>query len=78
MTTKTYDLTPEDLEAKRVEIEQRLIALKREALKAKWLTAWQITKAVLFPLFVIVGAVGFVVFGALFAILAESFKRVTK
>ena len=78
MTTKTYDLTPEELEAKRVEIEQRLIALKREALKAKWLTAWQITKAVLFPLFVIVGAVGFVVFGALFAILAESFKRVTK
>ena len=78
MTTKTYDLTPEDLEAKRVEIEQRLIALKREALKAKWLTAWQITKAVLFPLVVIVGAIGFVVFGALFAILAESFKRVTK
>jgi hypothetical protein len=78
MTTKTYDLTPEELEAKRVEIEQRLIALKREALKAKWLTAWQITKAVLFPLVVIVGAVGFVVFGALFAILAESFKRVTK
>jgi hypothetical protein len=78
MTTKTYDLTPEELEAKRVEIEQRLVALKREALKAKWLTAWQITKAVLFPLFVIVGAVGFVVFGALFAILAESFKRVTK
>jgi len=78
MTTKTYDLTPEELEAKRVEIEQRLIALKREALKAKWLTAWQITKAVLFPLVVIVGAIGFVVFGALFAILAESFKRVTK
>jgi len=78
MTTKSYDLTPEDLEAKRLEIEQRLIALKREALKAKWLTAWQITKAVLFPLVVIVGAVGFVVFGALFAILAESFKRVTK
>jgi len=76
--SKTYELTPEDLEAKRLEIEKQLIALKREALKAKWLTAWQITKAVLFPFVVIVAAVGFVVFGALFAILAESFKRVTK
>jgi hypothetical protein len=77
-TKEKYEMTPAELEAKRLEIEQRLIALKREAVKAKWLTAWQITKAVLFPLFVIVGAVGFVVFGALFAILAESFKRVTK
>ena len=77
-TSKTYELTPEDLEAKRLEIEQRLIALKRAKLKAQWLTAWQITKAVLFPLVVIVGAIGFIVFGALFAILAESFKRVTK
>ena len=77
-TQGSYDLTPEELEAKRLEIEKQLIALKREALKAKWLTAWQITKAVLFPLVVIVGAIGFIVFGALFAILAESFKRVTK
>ena len=76
--TINQEMTPADLEAKRLEIEKRLIALKREALKAKWLTAWQITKAVLFPLVVIVGAVGFVVFGALFAILAESFKLVTK
>lgn len=76
--TINQEMTPADLEAKRLEIEKRLIELQRQKRKAQWLTAWQITKAVLFPLVVIVGAIGFIVFGALFAILAESFKRVTK
>jgi hypothetical protein len=72
------EMTPAELEAKRLEIEQRLIALKREKVKAQWVAGWQITKAVMFPLVVVVGVVGFVVFGALFAILGESFKRITK
>ena len=76
--SKTYDFTPEDLEAKRLEIEKRLIALKREKTKAKWLAAWQITKVILFPLVVVVGVVGFIVFGALFAVLGESFKKIYK
>ena len=76
--SETYDLTPEELEQKRLEIEQRLIALKREKVKAQWVAGWQITKAVLFPFMVIVGFLGFIVFGALFAILGESFKRITK
>jgi hypothetical protein len=78
MTTKSYDLTPEELEAKRAEIEKRLIALKREKVKAQWLAVWQIIKVVLFPLVVVVGVVGFVVFGALFAVLGESFKKIYK
>jgi hypothetical protein len=32
----------------------------------------------LFPLVVVVGVVGFVVFGALFAVLGESFKKIVK
>jgi hypothetical protein len=78
MATKTYDLTPEELEARRVEIEQQLIQIVREKRRAQWLAGWQITKAVFFPLVVLVGVVGFVVFGALFAVLGESFKKILR
>ena len=77
-TKKTYDLTPEELEQKRLAIEQELIAIKRAKTKAKWVTAWQITKAVLFPVFVVVAVVAFVCGGAILGVLGESLKRVVK
>ena len=72
------EMTPAELEELRLGIERKLIALKREKTKAQWLAVWQITKVVLFPLVVVVGVIGFVVFGALFAVLGESFKKIVK
>jgi len=75
---KNEEMTPAELEEIRLGIEQRLIALQREKTKAKWLMAWQVTKAVLFPVFVIVAIVAFVCGGAVLGILGESLKRVVK
>ena len=76
--TNYQEMTPAELEAKRLEIENTLIQLVREKRRAQWVAAWQITKAVCFPLVVLVGVVGFVVFGALFAVLGESFKKILR
>jgi len=70
-------MTVKDNEPK-INIENVNDYLKRERRKAKIMAAWHIAKAVLFPFVVILAAIGFVVFGALFAILGESFKRITK
>jgi len=78
MNTKTYDLTPEELEQKRLAIESELIAIQRAKTKAKWVTAWQITKTVLFPVFVVVAIVAFVCGGAVLGILGESLKKITR
>ena len=78
MTTKTYDLTPEELEQKRLELEARIIEIVKAKRRAKRIMIWQVTKAVAFPFMVIIGFIGFIVFGALFAILGESFKKILK
>lgn len=60
------------------QVAQELNAIKWELRRAKLKTAWQITKAVLFPVIVVLGVIAFIVYGALFAILGESLKKITK
>ena len=57
--------------------EQQLKQIKREMLRVKLLTAWQIVRVVSFPIVIVAGVVFAVVFGALFAVLAESFRKIT-
>jgi hypothetical protein len=80
MTAKKVkpEMTPAELEELRLEYERRLIKLKRDKVKAQWVTAWQTTKALMFPFVVILGIIAFVVYGALFAIIGESLKKITK
>jgi nitrate reductase NapE component len=72
------EMTPAELEELRLDYERKLIAIQREKRKAKLKSFWQVTKAVLFPLVVVVGVVGFIVYGAMFAVIGESLKKITK
>lgn len=76
--TKTYELTPEDLQAKKLEIEYQLIAYQKEKRKVKRMVAWKITKTILTPIVLLFGFIGLIIFGSLFAILSESFKKIYK
>lgn len=76
--TNTPEMTPAELEGLRLEYEAKLRQIQREKRNAKLKAIWQVTKAVLFPLVVVVGVVAFVVYGALFAVLGESLKKITK
>lgn len=78
MTKPKPEMTPAELEEMRLGYERKLIQIQKEKRKAKLKAIWQITKAILFPLVVVVGVVAFVVYGALFAVLGESLKKIVK
>lgn len=79
MAAKTItEMTADEIEELRLNVENQLIAIKRDKRKAKLTAAWQITKAVLFPIFVIVAVVAFICGGAILGILGESLKRIYK
>jgi hypothetical protein len=80
MTAKkiTYDLTPEQLEAKRLEIEKRLIALQKEKRKAKRQAGLVVVKTVLTPFVFVFGFFVLIIFGAMFGVVGESMKKIYK